>query len=316
MGLLSYNRYTMRGKLIFLTILFLLFLGAVGVKFFILDASNTTGQIKINATPAAMVFIDDQDLGRTPFEQKLEAGEHMVKLIPLGASSASASFSHRIRIEKNTLSYMNVELGASDVATASDILGVSRMTSKASDRSTGEIMVETDPPGGIVSLDNEEKGTASLVLASVARGNHEVSVYLPTFFPRTQKVHVEPGYRVQVFFKLAIDKNQDEKRKQLQKKVQGEATKKEDDKKIVVIGQTGTGWLRVREEGSLSGVEVGKVDSGREFEVQEEKSGWYKIEYEKGKMGWVSGEFATLKSNITPTPTPLEEDKSATRSAG
>src|SRR5207302_30397 len=111
----------------------------------------------------------------------------------------------------NTLAYANVELGSSDISTAAEIFTVSKMKDKPSKNDIGEIEVETDPAGAIVSLDNDEKGTASLILTDVPRGNHELSVNLPTFFPRTQKINVEPGYRVHAFFKLAVDQAQEDK---------------------------------------------------------------------------------------------------------
>ncbi|TXI32704.1 MAG: PEGA domain-containing protein [Niabella sp.] len=49
------------------------------------------------------------------------------------------------------------------------------------------------------------------------------------------------------------------------------------------------GYLRVRDSASSAGKEVSRVDVGKKFAVTQEKSGWYEIEYETGKKGWVSG---------------------------
>lgn len=59
----------------------------------------------------------------------------------------------------------------------------------------------------------------------------------------------------------------------------------------VEISNTSVGFLRVRAEASTGSSEVGRVNPGAKFDVLEEKAGWYKIEYEKGKMGWVSGTY-------------------------
>ncbi|MFS8158890.1 MAG: PEGA domain-containing protein [Candidatus Roizmanbacteria bacterium] len=63
----------------------------------------------------------------------------------------------------------------------------------------------------------------------------------------------------------------------------------------VLIGETGTGWLRVRSEPSASSTELAKVDTGKSFPLVAEQSGWYKIEYETGKTGWISAQYATKK---------------------
>ena len=60
----------------------------------------------------------------------------------------------------------------------------------------------------------------------------------------------------------------------------------------VVVKGTPAGWLRVREEASSSSKELARVDEGDEFTLLEEKNGWYKIAYEQGKEGWISGQYA------------------------
>lgn len=63
----------------------------------------------------------------------------------------------------------------------------------------------------------------------------------------------------------------------------------------VVINETSTGWLRVRAEASGSSEEVAKVDVGTKLPyLGETISGWHGVEYETGKKGWVSGQFATI----------------------
>lgn len=59
----------------------------------------------------------------------------------------------------------------------------------------------------------------------------------------------------------------------------------------VEISNTSVGFLRVRSGPSTGSSEVARVNPGQKFAVSEEKNGWYKIEYEGGKSGWVSGSF-------------------------
>lgn len=60
----------------------------------------------------------------------------------------------------------------------------------------------------------------------------------------------------------------------------------------IKIKPTGIGYLKVRSSASTSSTQLGKVDEGAIFDVIEAKSGWYKIAYEAGKEGWVSGTYA------------------------
>ncbi|KXK11422.1 MAG: Bacterial SH3 domain protein [Microgenomates bacterium OLB23] len=79
----------------------------------------------------------------------------------------------------------------------------------------------------------------------------------------------------------------------------------------VTVNNTETGWLRVRTEPTLNASEAAKITPGRTFEVKEEKEGWYRIEYEKGKLGWVSSNYVTKVTATTPsiTPDPEGEDE-------
>ncbi len=57
----------------------------------------------------------------------------------------------------------------------------------------------------------------------------------------------------------------------------------------VKIKPNSLGYLRVRSGAGRGNPEVAKVKVGDVFVVLEEANGWYKIEYEEGKEGWISG---------------------------
>lgn len=58
----------------------------------------------------------------------------------------------------------------------------------------------------------------------------------------------------------------------------------------VTIGSTPTGWLRVR-KAPVSGAEVTKVNPGEVYPVIDEKSGWFEITLDDGRVGWVAGQY-------------------------
>lgn len=281
----------MKSKFIVLLVLIALFALFVAIRFFILDSQNQFGNLKVISSPTASIFIDNVNAGKTPFKDKYKIGEYMLKLIPEGAATETASWQGKIKIYKNSLTYINRELGSSDVASAGEIFTVTKMEKRPSNSNFGEIYVETEPQGAIVYLDNEEKGIAPLILGDVLKDEHEISVFLPGFLRRTQKINIDPFYRVNASFKLAIDQLQAPAVKK------NEATPSASVKKTqVTIKETPTGWLRVREEASLNASEAAKVKPGESYELLEEREGWYKIEYEKGKIGWISSEYSTASS--------------------
>lgn len=273
-----------------LTVLIILFLVFVGIRFFIMDNQSTFGKLKVVSSPNASIFIDNLAIGRTPFDDKYKVGEYLLKLIPEGDATGTASWQGKVKIYKNALSYVNRELGSSDISSAGEVFTTTKMDKPPKNAAFGEIYIETEPNGAIVYLDNDEKGVATVILADVLKGDHELSVFMPGFFRRTQKINVEPGYRVNAYFKLAIDQTQ--KLSPAKTKESKEATESAELKKTTIkIKDTPTGWLRVREEPNLDASESGRVKPGEIFSFLEEKEGWYKIKFEE-KEGWVSSVYS------------------------
>lgn len=282
----------MKAKFIFIFILLALFGGLLLIKFLVLEQDNIYGKIRVLSSPAASVFINNVVVGKTPYENKYKAGEYLIKLIPEGEGVDAASWQGKIKVNKNALTYVNRELGSSDLASAGEIFTVSRMERKPNKPETGEVFVETEPSGAIVSLNNDEKGISPLALSDVPRGDHEISVFMPGFFRRNQKINVDTGYRVSAVYKLATDQTQQKELSKNNKEEASPSASLDKKKANVVIQDTPTGWLRVREEPSISASEAAKVNPGGKYELIEEKQGWYKIFYSEGKAGWVSSQYA------------------------
>lgn len=281
----------MKKKVVLLLVLVLGFIGFIAIKAITQTASATGGRIRIIAAPEASVFINNVAMGKTPYEAKMKADEYIVKLIPDGEATQTASWQGKVKINGNTLTYVNRELGTSDITSAGEIFSVTPAQSGANKSGTGEIAVDTESNGAIVYLDNDEKGVSSLVLHDVPKGDHEISVYIPNFLRRTQKVNVEAGYRVNALFSLAIDQAQ-------QKTItpsNSEATSSAPLKKsMVVVKDTPTGWLRVRESPSLGASESARINIGESYVLLDEQDGWYKIQI-KDKTGWVSSVYTDRK---------------------
>ncbi|OQY68721.1 hypothetical protein B6D29_00490 [Microgenomates bacterium UTCPR1] len=288
----------MKSKFVLLLTLIILFIGFVIVKFVIKDKTTSMGRIKIVSSPTAEVYIDNKLLGKAPLEIEYDVGEHLLKMIPEGMGTGTASWNGKINIFKNSLTFVNRELGQSDIFTAGEIFTTEKMKESAKGPDYGEIYVETEPQGAIVTLDNDEKGVAPMILQDVMRGDHELSVFMPGFFRRTQRINVNSGYRVNAFFKLSYDQSQ-----KLLGDIEKESTKSGEVKRdYVTVSNNPQGWLRVRADASINASEEAKVKVGEKFEFLEEKDGWYKIKFNdnedglvagKFKEGWISKEYAS-----------------------
>ena len=281
----------MKSKLSLLLILVLLFIGFVGVRFFILDKQNEYGKMKIISSPTASIFLNSTFIGKTPFEDKYKVGDYLLKLIPETTATDTASWNGKINIYKNSLTYVNRELGSSDIASAGEIFTTTKMTKKPKNAESGEIYVETEPQGAIVTLDGDEKGVAPALMENVSRGDHELSVFMPGFFRRTQKINVDSGFRVNAAFKLAIDQSSSFAKEPDDKTKSASSSATTSNKTYVTIRDNPQGLLRVRVDGAIDATESARIKPGEKYEFLEEKTGWFKIKYNDNKDGLVSGEF-------------------------
>jgi hypothetical protein len=64
-----------------------------------------------------------------------------------------------------------------------------------------------------------------------------------------------------------------------------------------LILPTGTGWLRVRNDPSLNGTEVARVDVGNKYPLLEEDGDWVKIVVSEDLEGWVSKRYVEITEN-------------------
>ncbi len=296
----------MKKKLLFLVFLFLIFGVFMGIRYVYLSQSKQEGRIQILSSPNANVIIDGKALGKTPFESVLPKGQYSIKLVADSIeASDSASWEGTVAVEADASTFVSREIGVNDITSSGVIMTVQPIDTKSAKKNTGQIEVQTQPDGSIVYLDDEEQGIAPLVALDVEGGDHELSVFSPGFFRRSQRIKIEPGYKILAHYKLAVDPSH----KKVEKKPKSEIASDEASLTTptpvvstrpllsISINTTDTGWLRVRYEPTLSASEAAKVEPGDRFDVLEEKTGWYKIEYAKGQTGWISTQYTTIESN-------------------
>ncbi len=285
----------MKKKLGLLLILVVLFAVFVLVKFFIFGSSSDYGKLQVLSSPETNVFLNNVLIGKTPINDfQYKTGDALIKMIPAGNATDTASWNGKISIFKNSLTYVNRELGSSDINSAGEIFTTQKMSSPPSNSNNGEIYVDTNPQGAIVTLDNDEKGVAPLILQDVLRGDHELSVYMPGFFRRTQKINVDPGYRVDASFKLAIDQSQTSLQNLPNSNMATpSATPGANNVAYVTINNTPQGWLRVRADASIDATEEAKIKSGGKYPYVDQKNDWYEIKFNNDSAGLISGSFDT-----------------------
>lgn len=268
-----------------IVVIFLAVLVFGGYK--LLSGGSGVSGLKILSTPTASIFLNEKLIGKTPFDDKYSSGEYILKLIPEGISSQTVSWQGKINLNPQVLTYVNRELGTSELTSAGEILTLEKIS-----QSQAQLAVTSQPDGATVILDGQEKGNTPLVATEVTLGDHEVAVSSPGFTTRTVRISAVTGFKLSASIQLALAPG-------AEAVPTGTATASslttkttEVAKPYVLIKDTPTGFLRVRMEPSLSATEAAQVKPSEKYPYLDEKTGWFKIKYEGEKSGWVSASYA------------------------
>lgn len=304
-----------RNWLIIAVAILVIILGGLIIKnkFFSRPAA---GALQVSATPKANVYIDGELKGVTPFfSDKIEAGEHLIKVVPETTIDNLVPWEGKVNLAPGIVTAINRNLGTTEAESSGEILSLERISS----RNTASLAVVSIPDQAVVKINGEPKGFAPALEENLAPGDYQVVVSSPGYEERSITAQTVAGYKLTVSVKLAQKIEgivEATPSGELEEEAAEEAEKSPSpspspspqgspkpsptppEKPYVRIKETGTGWLKVRSEpSSAKGDEtvLTKVDTGEMFPyLDEEKFGWYKIEYETEKEGWVSGTYAEL----------------------
>lgn len=299
----------MRRKIVFLLILLVIIAGGIVVFRLIWGRSAGTGELRVDSQPTVSIFLDNRHIGRSPYKDKVASGEYTMKLTPESTTEAPASWQGRVIVGSNLLTYVNATLSDSELSSAVDVLWLEKISGRSA-----EISVTTNPDGATLLVDNETRGVTPISLTDITAGDHTVTITSPGFAPRTIKAKTTAGYKLIITAKLALSGEtlptptpEEETtgtptpttrvtgtpKPTPTKTATSSATMPDPAKPFVTINDTPVGFLRVRKEPSTGSEEVGRVNPGEKYHIEDEQSGWYQILYSGSNEGWISGQYAT-----------------------
>lgn len=278
---------------------------------------NNYSGLKIDSEPLANIYVDDKHIGQSgAYDDKISPGEHLIKLI--SQSNPDQTWETRLTLKPNTTTVIKYTFGATPQESSSYIIEVEKIASK--DKS--EISVISTPPNAVVQVNDQSKGFAPLLQHGVNPGTHKITVTSQGYTPLNITVEATPGYRqivTAVLGKLYALQPQVDPNQEIDANLTNATPAASPavspsplptpstsaaptpipttpPKPYVEINTTPTGWLRVRSEpNGLVDNEVARVDSGTNHPfIESNDEGWYQIEYETGKKGWIASQYATL----------------------
>ncbi|MCK4588498.1 PEGA domain-containing protein [Candidatus Woesebacteria bacterium] len=267
----------------------------VGVALFLLGfLKPESAGLLVESVPAATVFIDGEQVGRTTYEATRKPGEIVIKLIPQSLDEVLVPFETKVTLTSGIKTVIKREFGDSEETSSGEILSFEKIGGDSSG-----LAIVSLPNAAQISIDGATRGFAPYKTSSITPGEHKIVVSAPGYSERVLSIKTVEGFKLTVVVKLAPNGEE----------ILEEEEEIEEPKQIEVeILSTSTGFLRVRSEPSILGEEVGRVEPGEHYPYldKDEDTGWLKIEYEEGKEGWVSGQYAKKmeESKEEPSPSP------------
>ena len=131
-------------------------------------------------------------------------------------------------------------------------------------------------------------GAVAILLVLLIAGS---SVY---YYRRQEEKRIEEAARAKAEAVKMLQKIKSERAKrEEEKKARIEAEKKAaKETPKITVKKTPTGWLNVRKGPGIGYSKMGKVYPGNDYELLEEKGGWYKIKVNGDTEGWITSRYA------------------------
>lgn len=287
-------------KKIISTILALIGISLVGfaVLLFLGVFKDQQSGILVESDPIATVYINDVEVGKTPYEINRESGEVLLRIKPdpvegvvLDDYETKIDLVPGIRTIVKRV-FRETEESSSGVVVSFDKLGGIE----------SYVTVVSVPDNAQVSIDGKVYGYTPLRV-KIPAGDHTLLVSSDKYFEKSLPIRVYAGYKLTASVKLA---KSDKPKEPEQLAVLGETTETPNLGRIK-INKTDTGFLRVRSGSNTGFPEIAQVKPDEEYDILEEgeNASWYKIKIVSTTNGgatnevegWVSSEFVT---NLNP----------------
>lgn len=259
----------------------LVFLGIGGV--FVKDKlMPSQSGIQIETNPQSTVYINGEEVGTTLYQAERPSGEIILRLVPIATDGTALSpWGTKVNLTAGVRTVVKRDFGETESDSAGEVLSFEKISGK-----TTSLAVVSWPDSAEVLVDGTSRGFTPLKVNELPVGEHKIAVSRQGFATREITARSESGYKLTVEAFL----------KQLEEEpVQGEATESAKPKEEAIeILDTPTGFLRVRAEPATSATESAQVKPGEKYPYLDKTSGadWFKIEYEEGKEGWISAQYA------------------------
>lgn len=265
-----------------LIVLILIVILGLGLFFSYRFLTQKKAALLIESNVPSQVYVEGRQIGKTPFEGEFEQKEIDLKLVPESFEQALVPYETRIKLVSGVRTIVRREFGGEKGVSS----GV-EISFENSVENAAPIAVVTQPVGAKVYIDDRFLDVSPVRTSEFAVGQHEVKIEADGYKGLTFSIHSQKRYLLTVFADLEKLELKSEDQIDLEK------TSSSPDQYVKIL-DTPIGFLRVRAEASTTSEQVFQAKPGLSYLLlaTSEDKAWLKIEYEEGKQGWISAEYA------------------------
>ncbi len=273
-------------KILFILAPFIVIVLVFSAVIFFLSHNRGKGALQVTSMPPSKVYLNGKLIGQTPLckcelKDMIDANDYTIKLIPTQGNLEP--FEQKITISPKVLTVVDRNFALQGLGNGSVI-----SLTPISDKKDAQISIISFPNTTEIFLDNNLEGQAPLLLKNITESDHELKLTKEGYKDKIVRIRTVLGYRLDALIFLGI--NPDIATTSATQISSPSATITPSVAKVLIL-ETPTGFLRVRDAASLGGIEIGQVKPGETYPLLDEKSGWYQIKF-NDQEGWVSSQYS------------------------
>lgn len=254
---------------------------------FFLNRETGKGALRVTSLPQSKVYLENKLIGATPFcacdlTQMLPVGNYTIKLVPVDVDFKP--FEEKIAINKYTLTVVDRTFANNGGSNGSIISLI-----PLSDEEDAQILVVSFPDKANVFLDGNPVGITPLLLNKVSESDHDLRLTLNGYQDKTLEIKTALGFQLNSLVFLGIKPD-------LSTPIEASDSAVPIATSVLIL-DTPTGFLRVRETNSVYSAEIGQVKPGESYQLVGEKDDWLEIKFSspEAKLGWINSQYAIKK---------------------
>lgn len=257
----------------------------------------------IDTNPASTVFINGDQKGKSRYEETFKPGEVTVRLVPDSFDKPLMPYETKVVLVSGVKTIIQRDFAETEEKSSGAIISFEK-----NQTDTAEVSIVSIPDSVQVNIDGQIRGNTPFSSSAIPEGEHTISLSTERYSDKSVDVRTYKGFRLTAIFKLSPKEEEEPLTTPTPQSTSAPEVKK------VVIKDTSTGFLRVRNEPSTLAEEVGRVKPGEVYKILDidDKTKWIKIEYEDGKEGWISDAYT--EETTAPLGSPVATPKSTPKS--